>query len=108
MSNNLISGLVHVVHFWVKPGVSESELKDFIQGVKGLANIEGVKQAHVGVAANSEKRDVVDNSFTVSEMLFFDDEAAEHKYQIHPDHKAFVDRFSHLWEKVVVQDSVSA
>ncbi len=108
MSEKFLSGLVHVVHFWLKEGVSETECQQFIAGVKALGSIEHVNLIHVGVAANTEKRDVVDNSFAVSEILFFDDEIAQKAYQDHPSHHKFVEQFSHLWEKVVVQDSVKA
>lgn len=108
MNDKFLSGLVHVVHFWLKPDTSAAELADFVAGVKALGHIAQVKQLHVGIAANTEQRDVVDNSFTVSEILFFDDEVAQKQYQDHALHQQFIETYSHLWEKVVVQDSVCA
>jgi hypothetical protein len=38
--------------------------------------------------------------------MFFDDVAGQNIYQDHPIHKKFVDQCSHLWEKVIVYDSI--
>ncbi len=60
---------------------------------------------HIGIPASTEKRDVVDNSWHVSELLFFDDEDGQQVYQDHPIHQAFIKNYSHLWNKVVVYDA---
>lgn len=102
-----IAPLAHQVYFWLKnPGSKEDQAK-LIEGIKTLAAIPQIKGLHIGVPASTEKRDVVDNSYSASELLFFDNAADEHAYQIHPIHQAFVDNYSHLWSKVVVYDSVS-
>lgn len=36
----------------------------------------------------------------------FDNQAGQDTYQLHPLHVKFVEENSHLWEKVVVYDSV--
>ena len=72
------------------------------------AKIETVRGAHFGVPASTEKRDVVDNSYSASEILFFDDTAGQKVYQDHPIHKKFVADCSHLWERVVVYDAIAA
>ncbi|MBT1703232.1 Dabb family protein, partial [Chryseosolibacter indicus] len=74
--------------------------------LKTLRKIETIKKLHIGVPASTEKRDVVDNSYHVSELMFFDDVAGQNVYQEHPIHKKFVADCSHLWEKVVVYDSI--
>ena len=75
-----------------------------MKGVKTLAKIETIRKVHVGVPASTEKRDVVDTSWQVSELMFFDDEAGQKTYQDHPIHQAFVKNYSQLWAKVVVYD----
>jgi hypothetical protein len=102
-----IAPLAHQVYFWLKNPDSKEDQAKLIEGIKTLAAIKEVRGIHIGVPASTEKRDVVDNSYAVSELLFFDNAADEHAYQIHPIHKAFVDNYSHLWSKVVVYDSVS-
>ena len=100
--------LVHHVFFWLKNPDSKEDLAKLLAGIRGLAKIETVRGIHVGVPASTEKRDVVDNSYSASEILYFDDTAGQKTYQDHPLHKKFVEECSHLWSKVVVYDAVSA
>lgn len=97
--------LVHNVYFWLKNPNSKKDRDMLISGLKTLKDIPEVKMLHIGLPANTEKRDVVDNSFNVSELMFFDDVEGQNTYQVHPIHNAFVDKYSHLWDKVVVHDS---
>src|SRR3569832_1277544 len=98
--------LVHHVFFWLKNPGSRDDLAKLLAGLRTLANIETVRAAHFGVPASTEKRDVVDNSYSASEILFFDDVAGQKTYQDHPIHKKFVEDCSHLWERVVVYDAM--
>ncbi|MGB3610433.1 MAG: Dabb family protein [Cellvibrio sp.] len=99
--------LIHKVFFWLKNPDSREDRDKLIAGIKSLAAIETVRAIHVGVPASTEKRDVVDNSFDVSEMLGFDDVEGQNIYQVHPLHQKFVEEHSHLWRKVVVYDSMA-
>jgi hypothetical protein len=98
--------LIHHVFFWLKNPASKEDQAKLIEGVKSLSKIETVRQLHVGMPAETEKRPVVDNSYAVSELIFFDDLAGQSTYQDHPVHKKFVTDYSHLWEKVIVYDSM--
>jgi stress responsive alpha/beta barrel protein len=100
--------LVHHVFFWLKNPDSKEDLARLLAGLRTLAAIESVRGAHFGVPASTEKREVVDNSYSASEMLFFDDLAGQKTYQDHPIHKQFVADCSHLWQRVVVYDAISA
>ena len=100
--------LVHHVFFWLKNPGSKEDLAKLLAGLATLARIETVRGAHFGVPASTEKRDVVDNSYSASEILFFDDLAGQKTYQDHPIHKQFVADCSHLWERVVVYDAIAA
>jgi hypothetical protein len=100
--------LVHHVFFWLKNPSSKEDLARLLAGLRTLTKIESVRGAHFGVPASTEKRDVVDNSFSASEILFFDDTAGQKLYQDHPVHKQFVADCSHLWERVVVYDVIGA
>ena len=100
--------VVHHVFFWLKnPGSTEDRDK-LVAGVKTLSKIETVRKLRVGVVASTEKRDVVDNSWAVSELMFFSDLAGQATYQTHPIHLEFIKNCSHLWEKVIVYDAVDA
>jgi hypothetical protein len=100
--------LVHHVFFWLKNPQSKEDLAKLLAGLRTLAKIETVRGAHFGVPASTEKRDVVDNSFSASEILFFDDLAGQKTYQDHPIHKQFIADCSHLWERVIVYDAITA
>jgi len=100
--------VVHHVFFWLKNPSSKEDRDKLIAGVKTLAKIETVRELRVGVVASTEKRDVVDNSWAVSELIFFSDLAGQATYQTHPVHLEFVKNCSHLWEKVIVYDAVEA
>lgn len=99
--------LVHHVFFWLKNPGSKEDLERLLKGLRTLAAIPSVRGAHFGVPASTEKRDVVDNSYSASEILFFDDTAGQKEYQDHPIHQQFVADCSHLWEKVVVYDTIA-
>jgi hypothetical protein len=103
---NNLHPIVHHVFFWLKNPTSKADRDQLVAGIKSLQAIETVRALHVGVAASTEKRDVVDNSWDVSELMFFSDLAGQATYQAHPLHVAFVDKCSHLWERVLVYDAV--
>lgn len=104
--SNTMPKLLHHVFFWLKNPNSAADRAKLIAGVKSLAAIETVRSIHVGVPASTEKREVVDNSYHVSELLGFDDVAGQDAYQVHPLHKKFVEEHEHLWSKVVVYDAL--
>lgn len=100
--------IVHHVFFWLKnPGSAEDRDK-LVAGVKTLAKIETIRRLHVGVVASTEKRDVVDNSWAVSELMFFSDLEGQATYQNHPVHLEFIKTCGHLWERVIVYDAIEA
>ena len=105
---NTYPKLAHHVFFWLKNPESKEDLAKLLAGLRTLTKIETVRGAHFGVPASTEKRDVVDNSYSASEILFFDDAAGQKTYQDHPIHKQFVADCSHLWQRVVVYDAMSA
>jgi hypothetical protein len=99
--------IVHHVFFWLKNPASIEDRDKLVAGLKTLAGIPLIKELYVGVLANTEKREVVDASWQVSELMFFEDISAQANYQQHPLHLAFVKNCSPLWEKVVVYDAMN-
>jgi hypothetical protein len=97
--------LVHHVYFWLKNRESKEDLNKLIAGLTSLKQIKQLKLAKIGVPAATEKRDVVDNSYSVSWLNIFDDIQGQDEYQVHPLHLKFVEDHKHLWEKVIVYDS---
>ena len=106
MEPNKKKQISHHVFFWLKNPDSKEDLKKLIEGVQSLSKIETIRGFHIGVPASTEKRPVVDSSFSVSELLFFDDVEGQNIYQDHPVHQKFVENYSHLWERVIVYDSI--
>jgi hypothetical protein len=97
--------LIHHVYFWLKNRDSKEDLNKLIEGLNTLKKIEHLRLAKIGVPASTEKRDVVDNSYSISWLNFFDDIKGQDAYQVHPIHLKFVENYKHLWEKVIVYDS---
>ncbi len=100
--------LVHHVFFWLKNPDSVEDRDKLVEGVKTLSTIETIRKLHVGVLASTEKREVVDTSWQVSELMFFDDNVGQKIYQDHPLHLAFIKNYGHLWARVLVYDAAEA
>jgi hypothetical protein len=94
--------IAHQVYFWLK---NPEDRQKLIDGVNTLKKIKTVRQIHVGIVAGTEKRDIIDTSWGVSLLLFFDDIAGEAIYQTDPIHIDFVKNYSSLWTKVVIYDA---
>lgn len=107
-TNNDKKQLVHHVFFWLKNRDSKEDLAKLLEGLHTLAKIETIRKLHIGVPASTEQRPVVDSSYSASELMFFDDIEGQNVYQVHPIHKKFIENCSHLWEKVVVYDTMEA
>jgi len=100
--------LIHHVFFWLKNAGSKTDRDQLIAGLNTLRGVPVVQQLHVGVPASTEKRDVIDNSYDVSELMVFNSVEDQKTYQDHPLHLKFIKDCGHLWAKVVVYDSISA
>jgi hypothetical protein len=98
--------VTHHVYFWLRNPGSKEDLEKLLAGLRTLKEIDTVREIHVGVPASTEARAVVDNTYSASELLFFDDLEGQKHYQDHPIHLKFVENCSHLWEKVIVYDSI--
>lgn len=97
--------IVHHVFFWLKDPASAGDRDRLVAGLKTLSDIPSIKELYIGVPAGTEQRGVVDASWQVSELMFFENLDAQAGYQEHPLHLAFIKDCSHLWEKVVVYDT---
>jgi len=103
-TGNTSSQVIHHVFFWLKNPGNEQDRKELMQGLQTLRGVKQVKKLLIGTPARTEQRTVVDSTYDVSEMMYFDNAAEQDQYQVDPIHKAFVEKYSHLWEKVVVYD----
>ena len=98
---------VHHVYFWLKePG--DAQARDaLLGGLRRLRAAPDILWSHIGLPVESE-RGVVDDSYSVSWLVFLADKAAEERYQVDPIHLKFVEECSPLWERVVVYDTEEA
>ena len=100
----MTSPIVHHVFFWLKNPSSKEDLDRLLKGLETLRSIDVIRNIYIGVPAQTEKRPVIDDSYSASELLFFENLQAQRIYQEHPVHQQFIADCSSLWEKVVVYD----
>lgn len=100
--------LVHHVFFWLKEPGNADHKRQLLEALNDLLEVKTIKVSHIGLPAGTESRDVVDHSYSVSFMVIFDNQADQDAYQVDPIHLKFVEKNKHLWNKVVVYDSVDA
>lgn len=98
--------IAHYVLFWLNADLSEEEIANFTGFFEELKTIPGIKSLHYGRAANTNQRDVVDNSFTYNLLVFFDSMEEINVYETHPIHLKAIEKYSKYWNRVVVHDSV--
>ena len=96
---------IHHVFFWLKNQNSKQDKDALVEGLRKLSKMETIRQFHIGEPAGTD-RDVIERSYSISWLLIFDSLEDEEIYQPHPLHKKFIEECSHLWNRVVVHDSV--
>jgi len=98
---------IHHVYFWLENPTSTSDHGALLAGLNKLSAVSSILEFHIGVPA-STNRGVIDASYHFSLLTIFASQADQDAYQIDPMHLAFVDTCKHLWEKVIVYDSIGA
>jgi hypothetical protein len=93
----------HNVYFWLKAGLSKSDLLEFEKGLDSLTLTSLVVNGYYGKPANTN-RAVVDNTYTYGLSLIFKDTADHNLYQADPIHLAFVEKNSAKWIRAQVYD----
>ena len=96
---------VHHVYFWLKEPQSKEAAEKLVEGLEGLSKVKTIQMFHIGKPADTN-REVIDRSYAISWLALFKDKADQDSYQVDPIHLRFVERYSHLWSRVVVYDSV--
>ncbi len=97
---------IHHVYFWLKDGSDEDARQQLITGLKKLSSVKAIKHFHIGAPAYTN-REVVDNTYSVSWLLLFDNKEDQDSYQVDPQHLQFIEECSHVWSRVVVYDTIS-
>jgi hypothetical protein len=98
---------IHHVYFWLKNPDSKEDKAKLVEGLKKLSKVKTIKSFQIGKPAGTS-RDVIDASYAISWFTLFDNGADQESYQKDPIHLKFVEECSHLWNKVIVYDSIDA
>jgi hypothetical protein len=93
----------HNVYFWLKEGLSNSNLLEFEKGLDSLMMTRLVISGSYGKPADTH-REVVENTYTYGLSLQFKDTEDHNHYQADPIHLAFVEKHSAKWIRVKVFD----
>lgn len=93
----------HIVFFWFKDAVDKDERADFRRGLDHLAGEPHIRDRRIGTPA-ATRRDVVDWSYAYALVLQFDDLAGHDAYQSSEEHRAFLDRYLGMVDRVQVYD----
>ena len=96
---------VHHVYFWLKNPESKEDKMKLIEGLRKLSKVKTIKSFHIGQPAGTN-RDVIERTYSISWLLFFDNATDQDSYQTDPIHLKFVEECSSLWTKVIVYDSI--
>lgn len=99
------STIVHVVNFWLKKDLNEKDKKNFIGFFEELRKIEVINTLNYGIPAKTNPRPVVDNSFDYTLIVTFKDLKDITIYETHPIHLKAIEKYQHLWTKVMVKDT---
>lgn len=97
---------VHHVLFWLVEPENPKACAEFEGALRDLVSIDLIVASNIGTPA-ATNRDVIENSYTYSMVATFANKADQDAYQIHPDHLKFIEKYGHLWDKVMVIDTES-
>ena len=101
-----MSGMfMHHVFFWLKEADDEKIKSDFRDALHKLASIETIRYKHIGTPAPTN-REIIDNTYTFSLLVIFDDEKGHDIYQQHPIHDEFREKYADWWSRVQIYDTV--
>lgn len=95
---------IHNVYFWLKNSLDTEAEASFENGLNSLCHDPNAQSGHFGKPADTH-RDVVENSYSYSLVLFFEDLPAHDRYQTSSTvHNKFIEDHLSKWERVVVYD----
>jgi hypothetical protein len=97
--------LVHSVFFWLKPELTDAQRAEFLRGLESLKGIAAIRQIYIGQPAATQKRPVIDDSYSYALTTIFDDLAGQDAYQVDPLHLAFVQNCKQFWTRVQIYDA---
>lgn len=97
--------ILHSVYFWLKEGLTATELTDFPQFFEALRAIPEIHSLSYGKPAATNPRPVVDQSWSYNLIVTFSSIEDINVYETHPTHLKAIEKFSKYWTKVEVKDT---
>ncbi|MGC9327203.1 MAG: Dabb family protein [Candidatus Hinthialibacter sp.] len=99
-------GFIHNVYFYLNEETNEAQVQQLINDCKTLLGaVETVRRIYVGLPAGTP-REVVDNSYGVCLIVYFDDKAGHDFYQTADKHLQFIERNQSAWDRVQIYDMI--
>ncbi|WP_010134646.1 Dabb family protein [Ochrovirga pacifica] len=95
----------HNVYFWLNNPDSEEEKELFLASLKKFLDLSTYAGNTIVSQPAQTSRAVVDNSYTFSLMVAFNNKEQHDLYQTEQPHQDFVNEAGHLWKRVQVFDS---
>jgi hypothetical protein len=96
--------LVHSVYFWLNNDISPKDRHRFFEHLNKLSKIPTVQNFLIGPPANTDKRDIIDNSYDLGIITTFASMADHDAYQVSDIHQALLKMAKPLIAKVNVYD----
>lgn len=96
----------HYLLFWLKPSLTEKEVKDFENFFEGLKKLPYVKNLRYGKPAASSPRAVLDNTFTYNASMEFGSLEELEAYGQLPGHIELVNKYKPYFERMSVHDTI--
>ncbi len=96
----------HIVLIWLKEPNNETVHTSFQSALQTMVkNSLYIKSAHLGSPA-STSRDIVDNSYTYCYIATFASKEDQDSYQTEKAHDVFREQVGHLFDRIVIYDSL--
>ena len=97
--------LIHIVVFWLDKNLSTEDFNLFEKELNTLENIPSVEKLFIGKPAPTTKRPVIEDSYDYCLTVILKDIDSHDAYQNDPIHLDFINKCSHMWEKVKIYDA---
>lgn len=96
--------LVHSVFFWLKDGLTDQQIGEFEATLNCLKDIKLAHAVYIGTPSTTD-RPVIDRSYDYALTVIFESMESHDQYQVDPLHKAFLEKCSPMFEKVLIYDA---
>jgi len=99
---------VHAVFFTMKPNTSPAQIDALVDDCNAmLPKVPTVRKIESGRRDVNAARPVNDQEFDVGLVVYFDDKCGYDQYEVHPVHRAMVDKHKANFQSVRVCDFIA-